>query len=372
MSNKLRVAVFYGGRSGEHEISLQSAASVIRNLDRDRYDVIPVGIDKQGRWHLNDLSLMDLSAKALEMKQDSPEVVLPPYPECKELIPLSGKGGSAQPFDVIFPVMHGPLCEDGAIQGIFELSNIPYVGSGVLGSAVGMDKDVAKRLVREAGLPVGPFLSIRKGNWIRNQVEYLKKIENELGFPCFVKPANMGSSVGIHQVKKLEDLDSAIADAFQYDHKILIEKRIDAREIELAVLQRPGEDEVPQVSIPGEIAATDGFYSYSAKYIDEQGARLMIPAELTDREMKIAQKMSGEIFQLLECSGLSRVDLFLDRQTGEFLFNEINTLPGFTTISMYPKLWEASGIPYMELLTRLIDLALERHKRSSQLKRDWH
>ncbi len=372
-SKKIRVAVLYGGRSGEHEVALRSAASVIRNLDRDRFDIVPIAVDKAGRWLLHDLKTVDQAGASLPILKDAPEVLLPPYPmnEGAELIPLNFSGGSEMKIDVVFPVMHGPLCEDGTIQGILELADVAYVGCGVLSSAVGMDKDVAKRLVRDAGLPIVPFVCLRKESWKKNVDRAHEHISRELGFPVFVKPSNMGSSVGVHKVKEASHLRAALEDAFKYDTKVLVERAIQAREIEIAVLENPIAGEPPLVTIPGEIAPTHEFYSYEAKYIDDNGAELMIPAKMNQDQIAAAQRLAREAFQALECEGMARADLFLDRKTGAFYFNEVNTIPGFTSISMYPKLWEATGIPYSELLSRLVDLAIERRKRKHALSREY-
>lgn len=376
---KLRVAVLYGGRSGEHEISLRSAASVIRNLDPERFEVIPIAIDKQGRWLLNDISLIEENTQSLPMDQNLPPVVLPPNPADgqSQLMPLrsnaAGKIAPMTAFDVVFPVMHGPLCEDGTIQGFLELADVPYVGCGTLSSAVGMDKDVAKRLIHAAGLPVVPAVALKHEPWKKNPQAAAQKIATELGYPVFVKPANLGSSVGVHKVKSAQELDAALKDAFRFDTKVLVEKAVNAREIELAVLENPDPGMDAMVSVPGEVAPTGHeFYSYEAKYLDENGAALMIPAKLAPEQVTRAQWIAREAFRTLECEGLARVDLFLDKTTGEFYFNEVNTMPGFTSISMYPKMWEASGIGYQELLTRLIDLAIGRHARKRALVRDFH
>lgn len=372
---KLRVAVLYGGRSGEHEVSLQSAASVINHLDRDRFEIVPVGIDKQGRWLLNDITLLE-GKKSLPVFKDAPKVLLPPNAADPDtgsaLIPLGKKSGEANPIDVVFPVVHGPLCEDGTIQGLLELADVPYVGCGVLASAIAMDKEMAKRVVREAGLPIVPYQSLRQTQWQKGKTDCAAKIEQELGYPVFVKPANLGSSVGVHRVEAADGLGAAIEDAFRYDLKVLVEAAIDAREIELAVLENsePGED--PLVSMPGEINPTHQFYSYEAKYLDEKGAELLIPARLNAEQTKRAQEIARTAFKAIDCEGMARVDLFLDRATGEFFFNELNTIPGFTSISMYPKMWEASGISYRELLSRLIDLAVARHDRRKALAREFH
>jgi D-alanine-D-alanine ligase len=372
MAKKVRVAVLYGGRSGEHEISLQSAASVIRNLDPERFEIVPIAIDKQGRWLLNDVKLLQNPGKSLPVFKDAPPVVLPPNPALGGTSVVSLKpGGSGAGIDVVFPVLHGPLCEDGTVQGLLELADVPYVGCGVLASAVGMDKDVAKRLARDAGLPIVPFISLHPSAWRRDPESVREHIARELGFPVFVKPANMGSSVGVHKVKEVGALAAALNDAFRYDTKVLVERAIDAREIELAVLESPKEEELPLVSVVGEIVPHHEFYSYDAKYLDENGAGLELPAKLDAAQAAAAQRLARDIFVALECEGMARVDLFLDRRTGTFYFNEVNTIPGFTQISMYPKLWEASGIGYRELLSRLIDLALSRHARRRALLREY-
>jgi D-alanine-D-alanine ligase len=370
---KLRVAVLYGGRSGEHEVSLQSAASVINYLDRDRFEIVPVAIDKQGRWLLNDISLLE-GKKSLPVFKNAPKVVLPPNPAETDggsaLIRL-GESGEARGIDVVFPVMHGPLCEDGTIQGLLELADLPYVGCGVLASAIAMDKDMAKRVARDAGIPIVPYVSLQHEVWKKEKQQLAKSIAEQLGYPVFVKPANMGSSVGVHKVKEPGDLDAALEDAFNYDRKVVIEAAVNAREIEVSVLENPEAGADPLVSIPGEIDPAHEFYSYEAKYLDEKGAALIIPAKLDPEETKRAQDIGRKVFTALECEGMARVDLFLDRTSGEFFFNELNTIPGFTSISMYPKLWEASGIGYQELLSKLVDLAISRHEKKKTLVREF-
>lgn len=370
---KLRVAVLYGGRSGEHEVSLQSAASVINYLDRDRFEIVPVAIDKQGRWRLNDISLLE-GKKSLPVFKDAPNVVLPPNPADSDggsaLIRLGGTG-EARGIDVVFPVMHGPLCEDGTIQGLLELADLPYVGCGVLASAIAMDKEMAKRVARDAGIPIVPYVSLKHGVWKKEKQQFAKRIAEQLGYPVFVKPANLGSSVGVHKVKEPGGLDAALEDAFNYDGKVLVETAVNAREIELSVLENLETGADPLVSVPGEIAPAHEFYSYEAKYLDEGGAALIIPAKLDPDQTKLAQEIGRKVFTALECEGMARVDLFLDRTSGEFLFNELNTIPGFTSISMYPKLWEASGIGYQELLSKLVDLAISRHEKKKTLVREF-
>ena len=370
---KLRVAVLYGGRSGEHEVSLQSAASVINYLDRDRFEIVPVAIDKQGRWLLNDISLLE-GKKSLPVFKNAPKVVLPPNPAETDggsaLIRL-GESGEARGIDVVFPVMHGPLCEDGTIQGLLELADLPYVGCGVLASAIAMDKDMAKRVARDAGIPIVPYVSLQHEVWKKEKQLLAKSIAEQLGYPVFVKPANMGSSVGVHKVKEPSGLDAALEDAFNYDRKVVVEAAVNAREIEVSVLENLEAGADPLVSIPGEIDPAHEFYSYEAKYLDEKGAALIIPAKLDPEETKRAQDIGRKAFTVLECEGMARVDLFLDRTSGEFFFNELNTIPGFTSISMYPKLWEASGISYQELLSKLVDLAISRHEKKKTLVREF-
>jgi D-alanine-D-alanine ligase len=358
---------------------------VIQNLDREKYEIVPIGVDKEGRWHVNDIHLIEKAGATLPMDKTQPTVVLPPNPTGDNaLVPLYGSreaelsggaaplGGVPRVIDVIFPVMHGTFCEDGTIQGLMELADVPYVGCGVLASAVGMDKEVAKRLARDAGLPIVPYVSIKKEVWKRNRDAYATRIAHELGYPCFVKPANAGSSVGVHKVKEASQLAAALEDSFRYDTKVLVEKAIAAREIEVSALENPDPGLPPLVSVPGEIVPTHEFYSYEAKYLDENGAALLIPAKLTPEQIAAVQRLAQGAFMALECEGMARVDFFCDKQTGEFYFNEVNTIPGFTSISMYPKMWEASGIGYAELLTKLIGLAIARHQRKKALVRDFH
>src|SRR6266446_11832 len=261
---RLRVAVLYGGRSGEHEVSLQSAASVINHLDRDRFEIVPVAIDKQGRWHLNDISMLE-GKKSLPVFKDTPRVVLPPNSADTSALVGLGGSGEATAIDVVFPVVHGPLCEDGTIQGLLELADVAYVGCGVLASAVAMDKEVAKRLARDAGLPIVPFISLKHEHWKKGKQQTAERIQKEFGYPIFVKPANLGSSVGVHKVKERDGLGPAMEDAFKYDAKVLVEVAVDGREIELSVLENPDSESDPLVSVPGEVDPTHEFYSYEAK-----------------------------------------------------------------------------------------------------------
>jgi D-alanine-D-alanine ligase len=346
---KIRVGVIFGGRSGEHEVSLRSAESILKSIDRNKYDVVPIGITHEGRW------LSAKNAVAMLPAKDQIEKTL----SSGESITLPAEPIRNGVVDVIFPVLHGTYGEDGTIQGLLELANVPYVGAGVLGSAIGMDKDVMKRLLRDAGLPVVEYWNVRKSELDAFLLSHI----NDLPYPVFVKPANLGSSVGITKVHAAEELPAALQVAAEYDRKIVVEQGVNAREIELSVL---GNDE-PIASVAGEIIPSREFYDYTAKYVDDD-SRLLIPAPLTETQVQEAQRLAVGAFRALECSGLARVDLFLDKSSERFYVNEINTLPGFTTISMYPKLWEASGIGYSELIDRLITLALERHEEKNKLR----
>lgn len=371
MDEKIRVAVLYGGRSGEHEVSLRSAASVVRHLDRARFDVVPVSIDKAGRWQWNDPRRIEqTNATELPILADAPEIRLATGLDGHGvLLPVSGEATHPIGIDVVFPVVHGPLCEDGTLQGLLELAGVAYVGSGVLASAVSMDKDVAKRLASQAGIPIAPYHALTRKAFARDRSAALAEVTAGLTLPVFVKPCNMGSSVGVHKVKAWDALGPALDDAFRYDVKVLVEQGIDAREIEVAVL----EGDPLFVSLASELhpGLQHEFYSYEAKYLDPEGARVDLPARLEAAEMDRVRSLAAETFAALECSGFARVDFFLDRQGGQFYFNEINTLPGFTSISMYPKMMEASGVSYGELLTRLVELALDRHRQRQSLTRDY-
>lgn len=361
--SKTRVAVVFGGRSAEHEVSLQSAKSIVDAIDRRKYEVVLVGIDKAGGWHRYPDGEYLLNA------EDPARIAL--RPATAELAVVPGRGGrgmvevgesAARPVDVVFPVLHGPYGEDGTVQGYLKLAGVPFVGAGVLGSSVGMDKDVTNRLLRDAGIPKAAFRVFRHHE--RAHVSFAE-LERDLGMPVFVKPANLGSSVGISKAADAIELEAALDLAFRYDTKVVVEQFIAGREIECAVLG----NEHPEASIPGEVvpAAKHGFYSYEAKYLDEHGARLDIPARLDSDTVRRVQELACRTFTVLGCEGMARVDCFLT-PTGELYVNEINTIPGFTRISMYPKLWEASGLPYPELIERLIELALERHGREARLE----
>jgi D-alanine-D-alanine ligase len=364
MAKKIRVGILFGGRSSEHEISLQSAKNIIDAIDTNKYEVVLIGIDKKGQWHVNERSRFLLPAVESglpEVPEKGENLALVPGKKDEQLVALSGQQRLG-PLDVIFPVLHGPFGEDGTVQGLLKLANVAFVGAGVLGSAVGMDKDVMKRLLRDAGISVARFIAANR--YSSKQIGF-DQVRALLGLPLFVKPANLGSSVGISRVKDREEFERAVREAFHYDHKILIEECIKGREIECSVL---GNDN-PIASVPGEILPRHEFYSYEAKYLDENGAALEIPAKLPSETSERIRQLAIKAFTVLCCEGMARVDFFL-RNGEEIIVNEINTIPGFTRISMYPKLWEATGISYSELIDRLIQLALERFQREQQLKTD--
>ena len=360
MESKIKVGVLFGGRSAEHEVSLVSAASIIKALDKEKYEVLPIGISKEGRWLSAPNSLQRL--KEQSSIESLPEHVLLPDPQKQSLVNI-GNSSSSQEIDVIFPVIHGTFGEDGTIQGLFELADVAYVGAGVLGSAVGMDKVVAKQLLQQAKLPVTKGIWFFYQEFTKDAKKYLSEIEKKLRYPCFVKPPNQGSSVGISKAHNKKELIDAINLAGQYDRKILVEKAVPRpREIELSVL---GNDE-PIASLPGEIVPSNEFYDYDAKYVDGKSMAI-IPAKLPKGLIKKLQLSAVEGYKVLNCAGMARVD-FLVQRNGKFFLNEINTIPGFTSISMYPKLWEASGISYSALLDKLIQLAIERHGQKKNLK----
>jgi D-alanine-D-alanine ligase len=361
---KIRVGILFGGKSAEHEVSLQSAKNVYDAIDREKYHPVLIGIDKTGRWLLSEGSRFLLNVDdpgRISLNHAGDPVVL--APEGGGLLSnLKGPGDSGA-VDVVFPILHGPFGEDGTVQGLLRLADIPFVGSGVLGSALGMDKDVMKRLLRDAGIPVGKFLVLRSHEALPSFAE----ITGILGLPFFVKPANMGSSVGVSKIHNEAEYQRGAAEAFLYDAKIILEEYIRGRELECAVL---GNEDVI-ASVPGEVISSHEFYSYDAKYLDEKGAALEIPAKIPAPLAEAVRELAVKTFRTLCCTGLSRVDFFLrDAGTGagEALVNEINTMPGFTRISMYPKLWEASGIGYTELISRLIDLAIADFEKSKRLR----
>ena len=358
-NKRLRVGVIFGGRSGEHEVSLASAASVIRALDPEKYEAVPIGIGKDGRWFIGTPAQKMLP----DVLRQGQRVMLSADPNVGALMPLEQSSAGSQRVDVIFPVLHGTYGEDGTVQGLLDLAGIPYVGSGVIGSAVGMDKDMAKRLFLQAGLPVGEFLAILRSEWESGRERILRAVAKKFRFPLFVKPATLGSSVGMTKVHKREELAAALDLAAEFAQKILVERNIRGREIEVSVL---GNDD-PRASVPGEIVPHREFYDYTAKYLEE-GTRLEIPAKLTKTQVQRFQEYAGRAFRCLECRGMARVDFFLEKPSGRIYLNEINTIPGFTSISMYPKLWEASGIPYRELIDRLIQLALAENREKQRTK----
>ncbi|MGA2982169.1 MAG: D-alanine--D-alanine ligase family protein [Terriglobia bacterium] len=362
MTRKIRVGVLFGGRSGEHDVSLQSAASVINALDPAKYEIVPIGITREGRWRVGS-GAMQLLPQVLESGELVTPSVDPAGPKLLPLAPSVPAANSPPEVDVVFPVLHGTFGEDGTVQGLLELADIPYVGAGVLASAAGMDKDVMKRLFRDAGLPVLPWELVLRADWEADPVAVRRRIEKELRYPLFVKPVNAGSSVGISKVHHRLELAAAMDLAAQYDRKILVEKGIDAREIECSVL---GNDN-PQASVPGEVVPVNEFYDYDAKYIKE-GTELIIPAQLTTAQAERVQEVAIRAFQAVDGAGMGRVDFLINRKSAKVFLNEINTIPGFTSISMYPKLWEASGIPYSLLLDRLIELALERYGEKSRTR----
>jgi len=359
---KINVGILFGGRSAEHEVSLQSAQNVIEAIDREKYDITLIGIDKAGKWYLNDSSRFLLNShdpKRIALDKTDKSVVLVPGEDSTQLINIADSGRSNN-IDVVFPILHGPYGEDGTVQGLLKLTNIPFVGAGVLGSAIGMDKDVAKRLLRDARIPIAKFLVIYK--WEQEHIGFTEA-SSHLGLPLFIKPANAGSSVGVSKVRTEEEFNKALEEAFSFDTKILIEEFIEGREVECAVL---GNNQ-PIASRIGEIIAQQDFYSYEAKYLDENGAILNIPAKISEETEKQIQQLAIQAFQVLCCEGMARVDFFLTRNN-QVIINEINTIPGFTKISMYPKLWEISGITYRDLIDRLIQLALEKHAKEQKLK----
>lgn len=364
----MKIGVLYGGRSGEHDVSLCSAASVVSALDKKKYEVTAIGIDRKGVWHVQDEpNIIDDPEFGRKLQLIDNGDWLVKHHECSGKLRLVDISSNREvEIDVVFPVLHGTFCEDGTLQGLLELAMVPYVGADVLGSSVGMDKDIAKRLLRDAGIPVVPWIKIEKTDWLLQSDHVQKACETKIGYPCFVKPANAGSSVGVKKVSSEKDFASAVDFSFQYDNRILVEKAIDAREIECAVLGNNS----PKASVPGEVIPSHEFYSYEAKYLDAQGASLKIPAEIDESLSNTIKATAINAFLALSCSGMARVDFFLDKKNHNFFLNEINTLPGFTSISMYPKLWVYSGLSYSDLLDRLIELALERYKDKKQIKRE--
>jgi D-alanine-D-alanine ligase len=356
---KLRVGVLFGGRSGEHEVSLASATSIIRGLDPQKYEAVPIGITKEGHW------LVGAGAQKMlpEVLKAGQRVVMSADPTETALIALDGGTAGGQKLDVVFPVIHGTFGEDGTMQGLLELAGLPFVGAGVLGSAVGMDKDVAKKLMQMAGIPVVPWIAVQRADWEKNPTAIRRAVEKKFKYPVFVKPATLGSSVGMTKVHSRAEFGPALDLAAEFAMKILVERAVSAREIEVSVLGNHD----PRASIPGEIVSHREFYDYAAKYLEE-GTQLLIPAKLKKSEIKKVQAMAVTAFRALELSGMARVDFFIEKRGGKIFLNEVNTIPGFTSISMYPKLWEADGIPFRELISRLIELALEQHGEKARTK----
>jgi D-alanine-D-alanine ligase len=370
MARKLRIGVLFGGRSGEHEVSLVSATSVLQALDREKYDVVPIGITPEGRWISSGNALRLLKEKV--GSENEPERFLVPEPNRRALLALDGAQGEG--LDVVFPVLHGTFGEDGTVQGLFELAGIPYVGAGVLGSALGLDKIVQKQLFSQAGLPVAKYMWALSRECLDVPARVAARLQRALQYPMFVKPANTGSSVGITKAHTRKELLEGLVLAAQFDRKVIVEEGVeDLREIECAVL---GNDH-PKVSVPGEIVPSNEFYDYDAKYVDGKSAAI-IPAKLPAAVRRRITDIAARAFTALDCSGMARVDFFVTRRRHRVYLNEINTIPGFTSISMYPKLWEASGLPYPRLLDRLIQLALDRHNERSSLQhtyrpgREWY
>ena len=355
---KLRVGVLFGGRSGEHEVSLASAASIIRGLDPQKYEAVPIGITKEGHW------LAGAGAQKMlpEILKAGQRVAMSADPSDTALISLDGNP-RGQKLDVIFPVIHGTFGEDGTMQGLLELAGLPFVGAGVLGSAIGMDKDVAKKLLQVAGIPVVPWIAVQRADWERNPKEIRRAVEKKFKYPVFVKPATLGSSVGMTKVHSRAELGPALDLAAEFAMKIMVERAVSGREIEVSVLGNHD----PQASVPGEIVPHREFYDYTAKYL-EDGTQLLIPAKLKKSEIKKVKAMAVTAFRALELSGMARVDFFIEKRGGKIFLNEVNTIPGFTSISMYPKLWEANGIPFRDLISKLIDLALEQQREKARTK----
>ncbi|HEX4211480.1 MAG TPA: D-alanine--D-alanine ligase family protein [Candidatus Binataceae bacterium] len=377
-TKKLRIGVLFGGRSGEHEISLRSALTVMSAMDPRRYQIVPIGIARDGRWSLQSDAmrmLTEATPKLGRLGRGGLPVSLLPYPDSRALVTMPSRNGHAHnrhaapplpgPLDVVFPVLHGTFGEDGTVQGLLDLAGIPYVGAGVLGSAIGMDKDVQKRLLASAGIPVVRYFALTASDYDRKPA-LARRYANELGYPVFVKPNALGSSIGITRVTSVRKLAPALTDAFQYDRKVLLEAACEGRELECAVL---GNDQ-PSASIPGEIVIKHGhgFYSYDSKYIDPDGADTRIPADLPAAITRRIRELSIAAFKTLSLRGMARVDFLARPDLSQIFINEVNTIPGFTSISMYPKLWEATGVTLPQLIDRLIELAIEDHRQRSALK----
>ncbi len=364
----LTVGVLFGGRSGEHDVSLCSAASVVSALDPAKYAVVAIGIDRDGRWYVQDRPVIvdDRDFGRVLKLERKGNWLVNHFEENGRLVLHDIETGKSVAVDVVFPAVHGTYCEDGTLQGLLELAMVPYVGADSVGSSIGIDKDVTKRLLRDSGIPVVPWETVAREDWDRDAPQILDRIGKGLRLPLFVKPARTGSSVGVMKVKAADELAGAIEFAFQYDTRLLVEEGINAREIECAVL---GNND-PEASVPGEIIPRHEFYSYESKYIDPNGAELSIPARLDEKIAASIRDAAVRGYRALCCSGMARVDFFLDKTTGDYYLNEINTLPGFTSISMYPKLWAHTGLEYARLIDTLIDLALERHRARMKIRTD--
>ncbi len=363
-TKRLRVGVLFGGRSAEHEVSLRSAQSIMQAMDKDKYELVPIGVSKAGEWFRLDAGALEGPAQILALQGE--RVALLPHPEDQSLVPLdNGAGGPHKPLDVVFPVLHGPLGEDGTVQGLLELADIAYVGSGVLGSAVGMDKAAMKALFLQRRLNITPYRVFLRKHWQKDAQAVQAECESAFAYPWFVKPANLGSSVGISKVHDENELGPAMDEAARYDRKLVVEAAVaHVREIEVSVM---GNDE-PLASVVGEILPSHEFYDYESKYLDD-ATRLILPADLPESVANRIREIAVEAFLALDCAGLARVDFLIDGETLEIFLSEVNTMPGFTTVSMYPKLWEASGIPYPELIDKLIELAMERHAENRSNRR---
>ena len=365
-AKKIRVGLIFGGKSGEHEVSFCSASSIIKAIDKDKYTVVPIGITKKGRWISPQDSELALQSGRIEGKNT---VILLNDPSGKALVRIDNnqrldKGSALERLDLVFSVLHGPHGEDGTVQGLLELADIPYVGAGVVASAISMDKDLMKIIFRQRDLPVLKWMTIKRKEWQKDKEKILSLVQDDFEYPLFVKPTNLGSSVGVTKVHKKEELDKAIDLASSYDRKILIEEGLEeVREIECSVL---GNDE-PQASVVGEVKPAGEFYDYDSKYIDKE-TQLIVPADLPDGVSRKVQEIALRAFKAIDAAGMARVDFFVSKKENKIYLSEINTIPGFTSASMYPRLWEASGIPYSELIDRLIHLALERHQDKNQNK----
>lgn len=359
---KIKVGIIFGGQSGEHEVSLMSSVSVMKVMDKTKYDIIPIGITKEGNWKLF-LGNMSKIEDGSWQKEAVPALVSPD-PAHKCIITITDGKESRYYFDVVFPILHGPRGEDGTVQSLFEMMNIPYVSCGVTSSAMCMDKVFSKKILQQRGLPVVDYKVYYKNELYTHMPEIISELEDYLGYPCFIKPANLGSSVGISKARNREELQSALLLAAQYDTKVLVEKFVDAREIECSVL---GNDN-PRASLPGEIIPSREFYDYTAKYLDGDKSKLLLPAPISQKDVSKIQQLAIQAFKTLDCCGMARVDFLMSKVSGNIYINELNTIPGFTKISMYPKMWEISGLSYSALIDELIQLAIERHKQKNELK----